>query len=83
MIPNLWENVIFMHLHRVGGTLGAQETVNSIFELNTMITHILRHMTIKYMINPLDVVYVSNGEKNDINYNRLKKLCPEQKELME
>ena len=41
-------------------------------------------MTIKYMINPLDVVYVLNGEKTpDINYNRLKKLCPGVKESME
>jgi hypothetical protein len=44
--------------------------------------YILRHNDYKIKDKALDVVYVSNGEKNaDLNWNRLKKLCPRAKRI--
>jgi hypothetical protein len=42
----------------------------------------LRHNRKYIAEKPLDVVYVSNGEKNaDLNWNRLQKLCPRAKRI--
>lgn len=44
--------------------------------------YILRHNRKDITEKPLDVVYVSNGEKNaDLNWNRLQKLCPQAKRI--
>ncbi len=44
--------------------------------------YILRHSRKELADNPLDVVYVSNGEKNaDLNWNRLLELCPRAKRI--
>ena len=44
--------------------------------------YILRHNRKDIAEKPLDVVYVSNGEKNaDINWDRLQKLCPRAKRI--
>lgn len=44
--------------------------------------HILRHKGFKCKDKPLDVVYLSNGEKNaEKNWNRLLELCPSAKRI--
>ena len=44
--------------------------------------YILRHNRKDIAEKPLDVVYVSNGEKNaDLNWDRLQKLCPRAKRI--
>ena len=80
MIP-LGKNVIFMHLHGRGSVLLVPRDCKQYFWTQYYdYPYILRHNDYKVHDKPLDVVYISEGEKNaDINYNRLKKLCPRAK----
>ena len=81
--PNLWEKRNIHSFTQSGSVLLVPRDCKQYFRTQYYdYPYILRHNHYKVYDKPLDVVYVSNGEKNaDINYNRLKKLCPRAKRI--
>jgi len=81
--PNLWENRAIHVFTDSGSVLLVPRDCKTHFRTQYYdYPYILRHNDYKIEDKALDVVYVSNGEKNaDLNWDRLKKLCPRAKRI--
>ena len=81
--PNLWKNrnlEVFTHSGSV--TLVPRDVKRYFSTQFYDYPYILRHNTHNIPEKPLDVVYLSNGEKNaDLNWFKLKDLCPRAKRI--
>jgi hypothetical protein len=81
--PNLWEKRDIHVFTESGSVLLVPRDCKQHFRTQYYdYPYILRHTGKNIAENLLDVVYVSNGEKNaDLNWDRLKKLCPRAKRI--
>ena len=81
--PNLWEKRDIHVFTESGSVLLVPRDCKQHFRTQYYdYPYILRHTGKNIAENLLDVVYVSNGEKNaDLNWDRLKKLCPRAKRV--
>ena len=81
--PNLWEKRNIYTFTNSGSVLLVPRDCKQHFKTQYYdYPYILRLTDHNIQDKPLDVVYVSNGEKNaDLNYNTLKKLCPRAKRI--
>lgn len=81
--PNLWEKRDIHVFTESGSVLLVPHDCKQHFRTQYYdYPYILRHTGKNIAENLLDVVYVSNGEKNaDLNWDRLKKLCPRAKRI--
>jgi len=81
--PNLWEKRNLHAFTASGSVLLVPRDCKQHFRTQYYdYPYILRHNDYKIEDKALDVVYVSNGEKNaDLNWNQLQKLCPRAKRI--
>ena len=81
--PNLWEKRDLHAFTASGSVLLVPRDCKQHFRTQYYdYPYILRHNDYNIQDKPLDVVYVSNGEKNaDLNWDRLLKLCPRAKRI--
>ena len=81
--PNLWEKRDLHVFSESGSVLMVPRDCKQYFRTQYYdYPYILRHTPYKIQDKPLDVVYVSNGEKNaEKNWERLKSLCPRAKRI--
>ena len=81
--PNLWEKRDLHVFTASGSVLLVPRDCKQHFRTQYYdYPYILRHNDYKIEDKALDVVYVSNGEKNaDLNWDRLQKLCPRAKRI--
>jgi len=81
--PNLWEKRDIHVFTASGSVLLVPRDCKQHFSTQYYdYPYILRHNDYNIQDKALDVVYVSNGEKNaDLNWDRLKKLCPRAKRI--
>jgi hypothetical protein len=81
--PNLWEKRNLHAFTASGSVLLVPRDCKQHFRTQYYdYPYILRHNDYKIDDKALDVVYVSNGEKNaDLNWDRLQKLCPRAKRI--
>lgn len=81
--PNLWEKRNIYAFTTSGSVLLVPRDCKQYIKTQYYdYPYILRLTDQNICDKPLDVVYISNGEKNaDLNYNRLKKLCPRAKRI--
>ena len=81
--PNLWEKRDLHAFTASGSVLLVPRDCKQHFRTQYYdYPYILRHNDYNIQDKPLDVVYVSNGEKNaDLNWDRLQKLCPRAKRI--
>jgi hypothetical protein len=81
--PNLWEKRDIHAFTESGSVLLVPRDCKQHFRTQYYdYPYILRHNDYKIEDKALDVVYVSNGEKNaDLNWDRLQKLCPRAKRI--
>ena len=79
--PNLWKERNLHVFNKSGSVLLVPRDCKTQFkEQYYDYPYILRHNTHNIAEQPLDVVYLSNGEKNALkNYNNLKEVCPRAK----
>ena len=81
--PNLWENRAIHVFNTSGSVLLVPRDCKQHFRTQYYdYPYILRHNHLKCEDKPLDIVFISNGEKNaDLNWDRLQKLCPRAKRI--
>ena len=81
--PNLWEKRNIHVFTQSGSVLLVPRDCKQHFSTQYYdYPYILRHTDYNIQDKALDVVYVSNGEKNaDLNWDRLQKLCPRAKRI--